>query len=133
MKGTSFYHTIHDADLIAEKAGTVDIVFGKYFFIHQPKERIRPMLEFSASMLRPGGKIVVDRQRYENYTGLMPSAEGWIPGDQWNGFVVERDWLLQNLLEVGFDEIKLTSSNLYVEGRGRSDILELVTATKTRD
>jgi SAM-dependent methyltransferase len=123
-----FLHTVHEAGRISNLSGA-DVVFGKYFFIHQPKERIRPMIEFSHSMLSPGGVLVMDRQTVP-FPWMADAVGEWVPGSEWSGFVTEREWLQQQLVDAGFVDVRFTPSGLYVRSLERDDVLEIVTARK---
>lgn len=129
LDSASFHHTVYDVDLIVEKANTVDVVFGKYFFIHQPQERIRPMLEFSHRMLRPGGRIIIDRQT-ERFPWHIENDGEWVPGSDWWGFTIDRDWLVGQLREVGFDSIEIAPSGIYVKSVDRDDVIENIIARR---
>ena len=123
-----FYHTVYDADLMTAFEGRMGFVFGKYFFNHQPKERIAPMAAFAHRMLQPGGTLVIDRSR--DLADLDPIEGEWVPGERWTGFVIEREWYVEMLAALGFGGIRFVQSELYVKRVERRDVLELVLATK---
>ena len=125
----SFLHTVHDLGEIMHLRGVVDLVFGRYFFIHQPPERVRPMMEFAHTMLRPGGLLAIDRQIRQFPWKLNPDEE-WVPGSGWWGFVHEREWLDWQLRDAGFDDVRFLPSGLHVRSLDSDAVLELVTARR---
>lgn len=124
----TFWHTVYHPLVERTIREYVDLVFGKYFFNHQPPDRMVKMFEFSHRVLRGGGQIVIDRSR--DHAGLRPPEGEWTPGEEWTGFVQPREWYEAELRRIGFGCIKFIESELFVKRVGRNDVLELVVATK---